>query len=208
MISLLALTQPMDRGEYLMSPQLLWSQGSSSCCLGFKKLIWFMSLMAPSSQSIVKSLSNVKTAEFLLSNWMSHGELLYQLLIFITHWLFPSSSSQVKSSLPSPDLSPTCTPLTPLLPGMCPHNPPARGDGPHTRLGFTVNIKLPEGALNHLLMHLSQMVVNSPHSLLLFESESWSELTLAGFLLFTSSYCAGWHFASALTRQLDMKSSH
>lgn len=69
-VSLLAQTEHMYTGEYLVSPQLLWYQRiRASDCLSFKELLWFMCLMTPSSQSIVKNLSNVKIAEFPLSNW-------------------------------------------------------------------------------------------------------------------------------------------
>lgn len=56
--------------DYPVSPQLLQPEGiRATDCLSFKKLPWFMCLMSPSSQCIVKNPSNMKIAEFPLSNW-------------------------------------------------------------------------------------------------------------------------------------------
>lgn len=209
MVSLLAQTEPIYTGNYLVSLQLLWSQGIRvSHCLSFK--IWFMCLMAPSSQSIRKKLPNIKIAEFPLSKLnclvvkfstscsyssltdRSHHpahkwEVLCNLLTIpprVHHWL-PAAHYQV------------CVPTTHWQELMVPT--PSRFSNENNASPRTpepcLDVFAPGGRGSSLLSAALWIWV------LLWADVSW-------FLFSTSSYCAGWHFASALTRQLDMRSSH
>lgn len=125
----------MYTGNYLVSLQLLWSQGIRvSHCLSFK--MWLMCLMAPSSQSIIKKkkLPNIKIAEFPLSkldclevnfstscsyssltdrsHHLAHKwEVLCNLLPCVHRWL------------------PSC-----LLAGVCTQNPQAGAGSSHLQL--------------------------------------------------------------------------
>lgn len=190
----------MYTGNYLVSLQLLWSQGIRvSHCLSFK--MWLMCLMAPSSQSIIKKktcltlkLLSSHSLNWTVSRWISlpAARTHHSLTVLITQ-LTSEKSSAISCPVRTAD-SPAaclqvCVPKTHRQELVVP----------------TFSCVL-QGPLNHVLMC-------SPcwHGLSLLSAALWIWVLLwadvSWFLFSTSSYCAGWHFASALTRQLDMRSS-
>lgn len=195
----------MYTGNYLVSPQLLWSQGIRvSHCLSCK--IWFMCLMTPSSQSIIKNSPTLKLLSSHSLNWtvswwnsLPAAGTHHSLTVLITQLTSEKCSA---ISWPFPHV---CTTHSPAA--CCQVCVPKTHWSPPSA-GFSNE----NNASPRTLKPCLDVLTRSDHGFSLPSAALWIWVLLwadvSWFLFSTCSYCAGWHFASALTRQLDMRSSH